>query len=172
MHGWPPWLFCFSFSYFENEAIEISQSLLLCYWESICFLEVHVQVLMGPFPIHCTLPKTGWGQRSPRHQTWDSCDWFSWVGDSFTNRSLSPLRWESIQGDYLWRHLPFEWSSWFHDGVSQVMLVIKNPPVNAGDMGSIPGLQKSPGVWNGNPSQYSYLENSMDRGAWQATVYI
>ena len=172
MHGWLPWLFWFSFSYFENEGIETSQSLLLCYWESICFLEVLVQVLRGPFPLHHTLPRTGWAQRSPRHQTWESCDWFSWVGDSLTSRSLSPLHWESIQGDYLWGHLPFEWSSWFRDRVSQVVLVIKNPPVNAGDVGSIPGLQKSPTGWNGNPCQYSWLENSMDRGAWQATVYI
>ena len=37
-------------------------------------------------------------------------------------------------------------------------------------MGSIPGLGRSPGVGNGNPLQYSCLENSMDRGAWQATV--
>ena len=42
---------------------------------------------------------------------------------------------------------------------------------NAGDPGSIPGLGRSPGERNGNPLQYSCLENSMDRGAWQATVY-
>ena len=39
---------------------------------------------------------------------------------------------------------------------------------NAGDSGSIPGLGRSPGEGNGNPLQYSCLENSMDRGAWQA----
>ena len=49
--------------------------------------------------------------------------------------------------------------------------VVKNPPASAGDMGSIPGLGRSPGIRNGNPLQYSYLENSMDRGAWQATVH-
>ena len=42
---------------------------------------------------------------------------------------------------------------------------------NAGDAGSIPGLGRSPGEGNGNPYQYSCLENSTDRGAWQATVY-
>ena len=42
---------------------------------------------------------------------------------------------------------------------------------NAGDPGSIPGSGKSPGGGNGNPLQYSCLENSMDRGAWQATVH-
>ena len=42
---------------------------------------------------------------------------------------------------------------------------------NAGDLGSIPGLGSSPGEGNGYPLQYSALENSMDRGAWWATVY-
>ena len=42
---------------------------------------------------------------------------------------------------------------------------------NAGDPGSIPGLGRSPGEGNGNPLQYSCLENSMDGGAWWATVY-
>ena len=47
--------------------------------------------------------------------------------------------------------------------------MVKNPPANAGDtgdLGSITGLGRSPGVGNGNPLQYSCLENSMDRGAW------
>ena len=47
---------------------------------------------------------------------------------------------------------------------------IKNQPANAGDSGSVPGLRRSPGERNGNPLQYSFLENSMDRGAWWATV--
>ena len=42
---------------------------------------------------------------------------------------------------------------------------------NAGDLGSVPGLGKSPGVGKGNPLQYSCLENSMDRGDWQAIVH-
>ena len=49
--------------------------------------------------------------------------------------------------------------------------VAKNPPANTGDMGSIPGLAKSPGGGNGNPLQYSCLGNVMDRGAWGATVH-
>ena len=48
--------------------------------------------------------------------------------------------------------------------------MVKNPPANAGDVGSIPGTGRSPGGGNGNPLQYSCLENPMDRGAWQATV--
>ena len=47
--------------------------------------------------------------------------------------------------------------------------MIKNPPANAGDvrdMGSISGLERSPREGNGNPLQYSRLENPMDRGAW------
>ena len=52
--------------------------------------------------------------------------------------------------------------------------VVKNPPTNAGDardVGSTPGSGRSAGEGNGNPLQYSYLENSMDRGAWWATVH-
>ena len=44
-------------------------------------------------------------------------------------------------------------------------LVVKKVPANAGDTGSIPGLGRSPGEGNGNPLQYSRLENPMDRGA-------
>ena len=53
-------------------------------------------------------------------------------------------------------------------GASQVALVVKNPPANAGDIGDaslIPGLRRSPGVGNGNLLQYSCLENCLDRGA-------
>ena len=42
---------------------------------------------------------------------------------------------------------------------------------NVGDLGSIPGMGRSPGKGNGNPLQYSSLDNPMDRGAWQATVH-
>ena len=57
---------------------------------------------------------------------------------------------------------------------SQVALVVKNPPAKAGDvkgMGLISGLGRSPGEGNGNPLQYSCLENPRDRGAWRATVH-
>ena len=46
--------------------------------------------------------------------------------------------------------------------------VVKNPPAKAGDTGSILESGRSPGEGNGNPLQYSCLENPMDRGAWQA----
>ena len=58
--------------------------------------------------------------------------------------------------------------------IVQVALMIKNPPANAGstrDVGSVPGLGRSPGEGHGNPLQYSCLENPMDRGAWWATVH-
>ena len=42
----------------------------------------------------------------------------------------------------------------------------KESACSAGDLGSIPGLGRSPAEWNGNPLQYSCLENSLDRGAW------
>jgi len=52
--------------------------------------------------------------------------------------------------------------------------VVKNPPANAGDArvgGLIPGLRRSPRVVNGTPPQYSCLENSMGRRAWQPIVH-
>ena len=49
--------------------------------------------------------------------------------------------------------------------------VVKNPPANAGDMGSIPRSGRSLGEGNGNPRQCSCLGNPMDRGAWWATVH-
>ena len=60
------------------------------------------------------------------------------------------------------------------DKASQVVIVVKNPPANSGDLGDvdlIPGSGRSPGVGNGNPFQYSCLENLMDRGAWWVTVH-
>ena len=49
--------------------------------------------------------------------------------------------------------------------------MVKNLYANAGDMGSISGLGRSPGEGSGNPFQYSCLGNPMDRGAWRATVH-
>ena len=56
----------------------------------------------------------------------------------------------------------------------QVVLVVKNPPANGGDMrdvGSVSGFGRCPGGGHGNPLQYSCLENPMDRGAWWATIH-
>ena len=60
------------------------------------------------------------------------------------------------------------------DGRSQVVLVVKNLPANAGDKrdaGSIPGWGRAPGGGHSNPLQYSLLENPMDRGVWWAMVH-
>ena len=58
--------------------------------------------------------------------------------------------------------------------VSQLALVVKNSTANVGDardMGSIPGSGRYPGGGHSNPLQYSYLENPMDRAAWQTMVH-
>ena len=71
-----------------------------------------------------------------------------------------------LKGDFTSTVFPFL-------GKVQVVLVVKNLPANAGDVrevGSISGSGRSLGGEHGNPLQYSCLENSMDRGAWQATV--
>ena len=64
------------------------------------------------------------------------------------------------------------WILWSR--ASQVVLMVKNPPANSGDIrdrGLIPGLRRFPGGGHGNPLQYSCLENPMDRGGWWATVH-
>ena len=66
------------------------------------------------------------------------------------------------------------WALPEEDRASQVILVVKNCPANAGDvrdMGSIPGSRRSPEERHDNPVQYACLENPMDRGAWQVTVH-
>ena len=57
--------------------------------------------------------------------------------------------------------------AWLYPGGSEV----KASACNVGDLGSIPGLGRSSGEGNGNPLQYSCLENPMDGGAWWATVH-
>ena len=62
----------------------------------------------------------------------------------------------------------------FYYWASQVVLVVKNPSINAGnirDTGSLPGSGRLPGGGHGNPFQYSGLENPTERGAWWAAVY-
>ena len=63
----------------------------------------------------------------------------------------------------------------YRTGASQVALVIKNLPTNAGDLrvaGLIPMSGRSPGGEHGDPLQYSCLEKPMDRGAWWATIHM
>ena len=82
-----------------------------------------------------------------------------------------PLRPLFLSGCWISHSLTIEEKSLWP---SQVVLVGKNPPANAGDVrdkGSIPGSGRSFRGGHGNPLQYSCLENSMDRGAWQATVH-
>ena len=66
------------------------------------------------------------------------------------------------------------WRHTYTKGDSQVVLVVKNPPANSGDIRdacSIPSSGRSPGEGDGNPLQYSCLKNRMDRGAWWVIVH-
>ena len=87
---------------------------------------------------------------------------------------LDPSTWEKQgPGTRFWRvregRNGFEmWCSWIiFPGDS----VVKNPLANAEVLGSVPGVGRSPGEGHGNPLQYPYLENPMDRGAWWATAH-
>ena len=115
--------------------------------------------------------------------------WASHRNCSFSTVSLmlcGLFRLTAIQGLELW--VTFLWNcldpslgscnwigeGWCKKGASQVVLVVKNLPVKAGDvtdLGLIPGLGRFPGGGYGNPFQYSWQGNPMDRGAWWATVH-
>ena len=96
----------------------------------------------------------------------------AWLNHTFFNTScdriviyVSTIPWNSALIFRMAPHLIW---------ASQVVLVVKNLPANAGDardLGSIPGSGRSPGGGNGNPLQHSCRENSMDREAWRATVH-
>ena len=107
----------------------------------------------------------------------------SWVGKVRCGRKRlpTPVFWPGqFHGLYsLWGHKESDrtgrlsistWKYW-HTGASLIVQLIKNPPANAGDLGSIRGLGRSPGGGHGKPLQYSCLENPKDRETWQATVH-
>ncbi|CAN0159714.1 unnamed protein product [Rangifer tarandus platyrhynchus] len=79
-----------------------------------------------------------------------------------------------FERNYLWELKPAILSQNTLFRPLNLALVVKNMPANARfirDAGFIPGLRRSPGLTHNNSLQYSCLENSMDRGAWQATAY-
>ena len=87
---------------------------------------------------------------------------------------LPPTPLQSTQLSSLALHSGFPLTIRFRHGASEVLHVVKNPPVNAGDvrdMGSIPGPGRSAAVRSGRPVLHSCLENPMDGGAWWATVH-
>ena len=102
----------------------------------------------------------------PRDQTWVS----SVAGRFFTNWAMREAL--ELRIHMHCRHK--DWFNIFHQLYSQVALVVKNMPAEAGverDPGSICGLGRCPGEVHGNPLQYSCLENTMDRRAWWATIH-
>ena len=92
----------------------------------------------------------------------------------FSSRVLQETTFHIYLSSFHCPILPHSWNSsclWPH--FFCVAQAVKNPPASAEeirDTGSIPGLRKPPGLGNGNPLQYSCLENPINRGPWQATV--
>ena len=92
-----------------------------------------------------------------------------WSLNHWTDREVPSLETFIVGIPSFSPFIPIYWSAINRDGGHSS--VGKESSGNAGDLGSIPGSGRSPEEGNGNPLQYSCLENPMDRGAWQATVY-
>ena len=75
-----------------------------------------------------------------------------------------------MQNLFILEHLAFQ-CEYPSEWASLVGSAVKNPSASAGDVGSVPGLERFSAVGNDNPLQYSCLGNPMDRGAWQAAVH-
>ena len=90
-----------------------------------------------------------------------------------------PIRWSPVNSHPLHNSLPLGvgWAQWLFSNKKNIAKVVpggsdsKESTCGVGDLGSIPGLGRSPGEEDGYPFQYSCLRNSMDRGAWWATVH-
>ena len=105
-----------------------------------------------------------WVGKIPQRRKWQPTPVFL-PGKSHGQRSLGGFRpWGRKESDTTER------LNWTEPGAS-LDWDGKKSACNAGDVGSIPGSGKLPGEGNGNPLQYSCLENPMDRGAWGATVH-
>ena len=92
---------------------------------------------------------------------WTELNWRWWIGMPGVLQSMG---WQSVRHD--WVTEPTDWL--------KLVPAVKNLPANAediGDAGLMPGLGRSSGVGNGNPVQYSYLGNPIDREAWWAVVH-
>ena len=92
---------------------------------------------------------------------------------TFWRDTVEPIIFHPLAPEACNRGQLYMWSNWAWHGIYVNLTVVKNLPTNAGDtrdLGSIPGLRRSPGGGNGNPLQYSCLGSPMDRGVLQSTV--
>ena len=82
-------------------------------------------------------------------------------------------KYNMLQEEVRWNHIqcPLKMREDRKGGFPAFISVLKNPPADGGDVGSIPGSGRSSQEGNGNPLWYSWLGNPVDRGAWRATAH-
>ena len=130
-----------------------------------------------PFTSHLSTTHTSTSKPSTSHSSFSAFCLSSLLHPPLHLPSLPPLHFPPLHYHHYWvgQYLLIQYFilKKMKYRAPQVVLVVKNPPANAGDtwdVGLIPGSGTCPGEHD-NPLQYSCLENSMDRGAWQATVH-
>ena len=146
-----------------------SQNLISCFLSCYCFHSNHVGFLSTPY-----LPLALWHHRAFEHAISSAVSFPSpcQVLDSYSNTfnttcSGKPFLIFLARSNYPISFYSTMWLSFYSTACSEG----KVSTYNAGDWGLIPGSGRSPGEGNGNPIQYSCLENSMDWEAWWATVH-
>ena len=145
----------------------------LCFlWKSQIFLLLHqIHKVFFKNSKHLSFPKIfPQKMRSSSTSNFRISRCFAWVKGKYLvfNLEITLSSFHSYELDYSWC-----WEFWYSQSIRGFPGGSdgKESASNVGDLGSIPGSGRPRGEGNGNPLQYSCLENSMDRGAWRAIVH-
>ena len=159
------------------ELVMLSNHFILCHLLLLPSIFSSIKVFSNELALHVKWPKY-WSSPSNEHSVLSMIsfriDWFDLLEVQETFESLLLCYWKRVfamPSAFSWQNFLAFWLKCvyvklgFPDGCN------KDSACNAGDLGLIPELERSPGEENGYSLQYSCLENFKDRGTWQATVH-